>query len=175
MSLAVTLAPDEDWAFSLVSLVSDALKFPEQLRRDFPDWLDVPSWSPHELAREAVLVGLTGELWGLDPLVVGFDWRASAQQIHRRLRHLALSPLASWEPELTEDFVEPDPDAAALYLSEAARRSRAAGLALYSIDIGDSSTLGFVRVERADLLIVDAARAGYTRAVGQVFRLVDRN
>ncbi|WP_157762078.1 DUF6630 family protein [Nocardia yamanashiensis] len=173
MSMAVALAPDEGWAFSLVSLVSDSLNSPEQVRADYPRWLDVPSWSNHELAREALLTALTGNLWALEPLVAGFDWRASAQQIHRGLRQLFLSPLATWEPDPRDDYAEPDPDAAAPYLRKAARRSRAAGMALFSIDIGDSFTLGFVRSDRADLLVSDAARAGYTRATDQIFRLVD--
>ncbi|MFC9996671.1 hypothetical protein [Nocardia sp. NPDC127526] len=173
MSMAVLLAPDEDWALSLLGLVSDSLLDPGRVRRDYHDWLDDPSWSKAELARQALLTGLTGSLWGLDPVLVGFDWRASAEEMHNSLRRIPLSPLAAWDPESTVRYTRSDPDAAAPYLREAARRSREAGMALFRIHIGDSFELGFVRADRGELLLTDAARAGYTAATDHVFELVD--
>ncbi|WP_405177642.1 hypothetical protein [Nocardia sp. NBC_01377] len=171
MPMATMLAPDPSWAFSLVCLVSDAFNDPERVRRDFPEWFDVPSWSQLELAQRALLTGLAGDLWGLDPALVGFDWCASAEEIHGQLRHIPLSPLKSWDPDPTRNYTRSDPDAAAPYLQEAARRSRAAGMALFRIHIGDSFELGFVRAERGELLVEDSLRAGFA-AIDHTFELI---
>ncbi|MEV6103032.1 hypothetical protein [Nocardia sp. NPDC051981] len=174
VSVAVLLSPGGGLAGNLASLADQALNIPDWVRDRYPNWLDLPEQSGLEFGRTAVLTGLAGGIWGLDPFLAWFDWRESPEDIEDRLRRIPSRPVMSWtkSPDSAEGPTQYPSDTSA-YLREIARQSREAGMALVSITKGDSYALCFVPLNRTDLLLADAKTAGFTHENDCGLELID--
>ncbi|MET8655429.1 hypothetical protein ABZW59_36715 [Nocardia aurea] len=156
----------------MVHMVNTALEAPHELRATYPE-LNEPSWSDRELARRAILETLAGRMLGMNPYLVLLDWRENADDIHQRLRYVPSRPAMSWDQSPgPADGPAQYPNDADEFLREVARQSREAGLALLRLTQGDSYQLGFIPSERAQLLLADAAIAGFTEDNGYVFDII---
>ncbi|MEU4708541.1 hypothetical protein AB0G00_19085 [Nocardia salmonicida] len=161
MSVAVTLAPDAQYAVSLVSRVWEAVWDSDDFKQRYPRHVDL-SWSSLELAREIVLAALNNVFWDEGLYLELFDWRESADDIDEKLRSMPSRPAMSWDRSpAVEEGTDPYPSDSEVYLREVARQCREVGMALVRITKGDSYYLGFVPSDRSALLVDDATTAGY--------------
>ncbi|MGY4101265.1 DUF6630 family protein [Nocardia sp. R16R-3T] len=173
MSVAVLLAPDAHLAGGMVEIVSSAMDNPDELVQYYRGWLSNSSRSQSQLAREGLLASMQGGMVGREPFLVLCDWRESADDIHEQLRPVPSRPAMSWDqPPGLSDGPSEYPRNAEDYLRETARQSREAGMTMIRITRGDSYYFGFIPTERCELLLADAAAAGFTYENGFLFEIV---
>ncbi|MEU4323193.1 hypothetical protein AB0F85_17910 [Nocardia fluminea] len=180
VSIPVLLCPDTALASQVVYMVQGTLFSPEFVEREHHEYLGpYDHLGPYpernwEYSRTAILVGLAGAMWGMNSFLALCDWRERAEDIQEKLRYVPSRPAMSWD-ETPGPIAGPaqHPDDSEAYLRETARQSREAGMALVRITVGDSYHLAFAPLNRTEILLADAAAAGFTAENDCLLEIVD--
>lgn len=162
--LAAFLAPDRPDITELLNLVFDD---PESYVDAYPD-IDYLCNDEGDLARSGLLEMLDGTEFEIEPsLIAHLDWRADVETIREDLASLRSCPAAmswGWCPEFATATREHPDDIAGIsgdFLEETGNQCLQLGVALVSVDVGDSYYAGFCPATAAEHVISLLSAAGY--------------
>ncbi|MFC3434645.1 hypothetical protein GL305_31915 [Nocardia seriolae] len=162
--IVAILAPDRPDIMALLDLVLDD---PESYVDAYPD-SDYLCNDEGDLARRGLLEMLDGTEFEFDSsLIAHFDWRADVETIHEGIASLSSCPATmnwDWLLEFATATREHPDDSVGIagdFLEETGNRCLQLGVALVSVDDGDSYHVGFCPATEAEHVISLFATAGY--------------